>query len=122
MDGLGKVGSRYRWWFEGWGNEEKTVEVLGCIKWPKKDRDKVDRLGKTFLRHLWQSRKERLAIGDRSCGNNLRPLEDAWSLVNQLRHAKHEYAPPVKLRPIIPPVRFRGWIGRGRVGCSGMEL
>lgn len=68
--------------------------VLGRKKWPREDRDEEVRLGETLLRHLWQRRKERLAIGNRSCGNNAPSLEDAWSMVQQLRHAKHEYPPP----------------------------
>lgn len=49
---LEKVDSRYREKFEAWNKEEKTVAVLGCKMWPRKDRFKVDRLGKTFLSHL----------------------------------------------------------------------
>lgn len=73
MTELGKIQGRYREMFEAWNREERTVAVLGSRKWfEKAGRDivRIDRLGKTFLRHLWQSRKERLAIGDRSCGNN----------------------------------------------------
>ncbi|CAM9930129.1 unnamed protein product, partial [Ectocarpus sp. 13 AM-2016] len=34
------------------------------------DNYRIDRLGKTFLSHLGQRRKERLTIGNRSCENN----------------------------------------------------
>ena len=73
MTELGKIQGTYREMFEAWNREERTVAVLGSRKWfEKAGRDivRIDRLGKTFLSHLWQSRKERLAIGDRSCGNN----------------------------------------------------
>ena len=73
MDELGKIDRRYREMFEAWNSKDKTVAVLGHSKWVEKagrDIGRIDRLGKTFLSHLWQSRKERLAIGDRSCGNN----------------------------------------------------
>ncbi|CAN0212922.1 unnamed protein product [Ectocarpus sp. 4 AP-2014] len=36
-------------------------------------------------------------------GTTLRLLEDAWPTVEQLRHAKHEYAPPPSPPP--PPAR-----------------
>ncbi|CAB1106815.1 unnamed protein product [Ectocarpus sp. CCAP 1310/34] len=70
---LGKIDGTYREMFEAWNREERTVAVLGHRRWVEKagrDIVRIDRLGKTFLSHLWQSRKERLAIGDRSCGNN----------------------------------------------------
>ncbi|CAB1096931.1 unnamed protein product [Ectocarpus sp. CCAP 1310/34] len=70
---LGKIDGTYREMFEAWNREERTVAVLRHRRWVEKagmDTDRMDRLGKTFLSHLWQSRKERLAIGDRSCGNN----------------------------------------------------
>ena len=73
MTELGRVEGRYSEMFEAWNNQEKTVAVPGHRKWAEKagsDIDRIDRLGKTFLSHLWQNRKERLAIGDRSCGNN----------------------------------------------------
>ncbi|CAB1121386.1 unnamed protein product [Ectocarpus sp. CCAP 1310/34] len=82
---LGKIDGTYREMFEAWNREERTVAVVGHRRWVEKagrDIVRIDRLGKTFLSHLWQSRKERLAIGDRSCGRTmLRPLEDAWSMV-----------------------------------------
>ncbi|CAB1105103.1 unnamed protein product [Ectocarpus sp. CCAP 1310/34] len=70
---LGKVDRTYREMFEAWNREERTVAVLGHKRWVEKagrDIVRIDRLGKTILNHLWQSRKERLAIGDRSSGNN----------------------------------------------------
>ncbi|CAB1115356.1 unnamed protein product [Ectocarpus sp. CCAP 1310/34] len=70
---LGKIDGTYREMFEAWNREERTVAVVGHRRWVEKagrDIARIDRLGKTFLSHLWQSRKERLAIGDRSCGNN----------------------------------------------------
>ncbi|CAB1097058.1 unnamed protein product [Ectocarpus sp. CCAP 1310/34] len=70
---LGKIDGTYREMFEAWNREERTVAVVGHRRWVEKagrDIVRIDRLGKTFLSHLWQSRKERLAIGDRSCGNN----------------------------------------------------
>jgi len=67
---LGEIDGCDRDKFETWDNQEKTVAILGDKKWPMRARSEVDRIGKTFLRHLWQSRKERLAIGNRSCGNN----------------------------------------------------
>ncbi|CAB1103133.1 unnamed protein product [Ectocarpus sp. CCAP 1310/34] len=70
---LGKIDGTYREMFEAWNRGERTVAVLGHRRWVEKagrDIVRIDRLGKTFLSHLWQSRKERLAIGDRSCGNN----------------------------------------------------
>ncbi|CAB1096020.1 unnamed protein product [Ectocarpus sp. CCAP 1310/34] len=73
MTELGKIDGTYREMFEAWNREERTVAVLGHRRWVEKagrDIVRIDRLGKTFLSHLWQSRKERLAIGDRSCGNN----------------------------------------------------
>ena len=56
--------------FEAWDSKTKAKAILGDKKWPEKARVTVDMLGKTFMRHLWQSRQERLAIGDRSCENN----------------------------------------------------
>lgn len=70
MTELGKIEGCDRKKFESWGKQEKAVAILGDKTWPKKARRDVDRIGKTFLRHVWQSRKERLAIGDRSCGNH----------------------------------------------------
>ncbi|CAM9193488.1 unnamed protein product [Ectocarpus sp. 6 AP-2014] len=73
MTERGKMRGRYREMLEAWNREERTVAVLGSRKWFEKagrDIDRIDKLGTTFLSHLWQSRKERLAIGDRSCGNN----------------------------------------------------
>ncbi|CAB1105642.1 unnamed protein product [Ectocarpus sp. CCAP 1310/34] len=70
---LGKIDGTYREMFEACKREERTVAVLGHRRWVEKagrDIVRIDRLGKTFLSHLWQSRKERLTIGDRSCGNN----------------------------------------------------
>ncbi|CAB1100297.1 unnamed protein product [Ectocarpus sp. CCAP 1310/34] len=70
---LGKIDGTHREMFEAWDTKESTVAVLGHRRWVEKagrDIVRIDRLGKTFLSHLWQSRKERLAIGDRSCGNN----------------------------------------------------
>ncbi|CAN0424894.1 unnamed protein product [Ectocarpus sp. 8 AP-2014] len=75
MTELRKVEGRCREMFDEWDSQEKTVAVLGHRKWVEKagrDIERIDRLGKTILSHLWQSRsrKERLAIGDRPCGNN----------------------------------------------------
>ncbi|CAB1115488.1 unnamed protein product [Ectocarpus sp. CCAP 1310/34] len=70
---LGKIDGTYREMFEAWNREERTVAVLGHRRWVEKagrDIVTIARLGKALLSHLWQSRKERLAIGDRSCGNN----------------------------------------------------
>lgn len=47
-----------------------------------------------MLNHLWQSWKERLAIGVRSCGSNALSSQDAWSMVKTFRHLKPEYATP----------------------------
>lgn len=71
MTELGKIEGCDREVFEPLDKQEKAVAILGDKKWPRKARRNVDRIGKTFLRHLRQSRKERLAIGDRSCGNNV---------------------------------------------------
>ncbi|CAN0022308.1 unnamed protein product, partial [Ectocarpus sp. 8 AP-2014] len=83
--------------FETWNREERKVAVLGSRKWCEKagsDIVRIDRLGKTFLSHLWQSTKERLAVGDRSCGNNAPSSRGRVvnGLTAMLRHAKHEYA------------------------------
>ncbi|CAB1103263.1 unnamed protein product [Ectocarpus sp. CCAP 1310/34] len=70
---LGKIDGTYREMFEAWNREERTVAVVGHRRWVGQAGRaivRIDRLGKTFLSHLWHSRKERLAIGDRSCGNN----------------------------------------------------
>ncbi|CAB1109836.1 unnamed protein product [Ectocarpus sp. CCAP 1310/34] len=71
---LGKTDRTHTEMFEAWNREERTVAVLGHRRWVEKagrDIVRIDRLiGKTLLSHLWRSRKERLAIGDRSCGNN----------------------------------------------------
>ena len=52
------------------------------------------------MSHLWQSKKERLAIGDRSCGNNAPPSRGR--VVNGLtaRHAKHKSTPTPLARPV----------------------
>ncbi|CAN0277665.1 unnamed protein product [Ectocarpus sp. 6 AP-2014] len=73
MTELGKVEERYREMFEAWNSQDKKIAVLGHRKWVEKagsDIGRTDGLGKTFLRHLWQSRNERLTIGDRSFENN----------------------------------------------------
>ena len=73
MTELGKIEGRYREMFEAWNREDKTVAVLGHGKWIEKagsDIGRIERPGKTVFSHLWQFRKEKLAIGDRSCGNN----------------------------------------------------
>ncbi|CAB1102180.1 unnamed protein product [Ectocarpus sp. CCAP 1310/34] len=70
---LGKIDGTNREIFEAWNREERTVDVLGHGRWVEqagRGTVRKGRLGKTFLSHLWQSRKERLAIGDRCCGNN----------------------------------------------------
>ncbi|CAN0303400.1 unnamed protein product [Ectocarpus sp. 4 AP-2014] len=55
--------------FEAWDSQAwhgKWVEKAGSI-----GIDRIDSLGTTFLSYLWQSRKERLAIGDRSCRHDV---------------------------------------------------
>ncbi|CAN0112118.1 unnamed protein product [Ectocarpus sp. 13 AM-2016] len=59
--------------FEAWDSQEKALAILGHRKWVEKagsEIGRIDGLGKTLFSHLWQDRKERLAIGDRSCYNN----------------------------------------------------
>ncbi|CAN0013073.1 unnamed protein product [Ectocarpus sp. 12 AP-2014] len=60
---LGKGQGNTQGSIEAWKSQEKTVAVLGHRKWVEKagsDFSRIDRLGKTFLSQLWQSRKERI--------------------------------------------------------------
>ena len=84
---LGKTEGRYREMFEAWGREDKTVAVLGHSKWVEKagsDIGRIGRLGKTLFTRRWQSRNDWPSVID-PVGTMLRPLEDAWSMVNGLR-------------------------------------
>ncbi|CAN0093551.1 unnamed protein product [Ectocarpus sp. 4 AP-2014] len=105
---LGKIEGRYREMFEAWNSEEKTIAVLGHRKWVEKEKagsyiGRIDRQGMKFFSPLWRSRKERLAIGDRSCGNNApssrgRVVDGLTAMACKTQ----EYAPP-RARGLTPP-------------------
>ncbi|CAN0487816.1 unnamed protein product [Ectocarpus sp. 12 AP-2014] len=88
--------------------------TLGPLSFPpdsQNDTDRIDSLGKTFLSHLCQSRNDWPSeIGP--VGTMLRPLEEAWSMVLPLRHAKHKSTPPPLARATssgTPTPRTRLW-------------
>lgn len=53
----------------------------------------VDMVDRTFSSHIWNVGKSEWPLKIHLKGTKLRPLEDTWSLLLQLRHAKHTYAP-----------------------------
>ena len=70
---LGKIEGCDSEAFETWDCKKKAVAILGDKCWPGQARVAVDRIGKTFLSHLWQKRTERLAVANRSSENNNAP-------------------------------------------------
>lgn len=94
MSELGKIKGCYGETIESWDCGKKAKAVPGERNWPAEARIELDRQGKTFLSHIWQRSEDRLTIGNRSDRKTkLRLAEDAWSMIDQVRHAKHQCRP-----------------------------
>lgn len=70
MNESGKIEGRGRGPFESWDYEEQAISVLGCNNRPEKARVDVTRPSKIFLSSIWQPKRERLAIENRSDRNH----------------------------------------------------
>ncbi|CAM9859810.1 unnamed protein product, partial [Ectocarpus sp. 13 AM-2016] len=82
----------------------------------------MDRLGKTFLSHLWQGRKDRLAIGDRSCRN--RAPSSRGRVANDLTAKARnqlEYDPPPDRQHAIRATAFPDGARKRMSSCYNLS-
>lgn len=58
--------------FETWDSKMKAVQIGTLRERKRSEKATVEerKIGPIVLSHPWHSRKERLASGDQSCGNN----------------------------------------------------